>query len=105
MRYFVDIDWTIAATPQLGSSWDYKKSQPMLCRIKKLNDLFDEGHEIIYWTARGSNSGYDWYELTVTQLLSWGCKFHELRMGKPSFDVFIDDKAIAAHDFFGKDSQ
>ena len=28
--------------------------------------------------------------------MQWGAKFHELRMGKPSFDVYICDKSINA---------
>ena len=34
------------------------------------------------------------FESTHKQLRNWGVKFHELIMGKPSFDILIDDKAI-----------
>jgi hypothetical protein len=34
------------------------------------------------------------------QLELWGCKYHELIMGKPSADYYIDDKAIKDNDFF-----
>ena len=33
------------------------------------------------------------FELTVQQLKDWNVKYHELIMGKPSYDVIIDDKA------------
>ncbi len=33
------------------------------------------------------------YEKTLKQLNNWGLKFHELIMGKPSYDILIDDKA------------
>ena len=33
------------------------------------------------------------YELTVQQLKDWNVKYHELIMGKPSYDIIIDDKA------------
>ena len=36
--------------------------------------------------------------VTFKQLKKWGVKFHVLKMGKPSFDLIIDDKAI----FFNK---
>jgi hypothetical protein len=62
--------------------------------------LYDEGHTIIYWTARGATTGLDWSELTKTQLDFWGCKYHELRMGKPMYDVWVDDKAINDKAFF-----
>ena len=34
------------------------------------------------------------YSLTKNQLKKWGIKHHYLIMGKPSFDILIDDKAI-----------
>ena len=32
------------------------------------------------------------YKLTYNQLIKWGLKFDELRFGKPTFDVYVDDK-------------
>ena len=32
------------------------------------------------------------YKFTKKQLKDWGLKFHELKFGKPSYDVFVDDK-------------
>jgi hypothetical protein len=40
------------------------------------------------------------YALTKMQLDLWGCKYHELILGKPSGDIYIDDKGINANDFF-----
>ena len=34
------------------------------------------------------------YKLTINQLKKWNIKFHILIMGKPSFDIYIDDKAF-----------
>lgn len=96
MRYIVDIDGTICNTPN-GA---YLNSKPIVENIKKINQLYEDGHEIIYWTARGGNSGIDWTDLTRHQLENWGCKFHELRMGKPVYDIWIDDKAINAEEYF-----
>ena len=33
------------------------------------------------------------HNFTYKQLKSWDLKFHELKMGKPEFDIIIDDKA------------
>ena len=30
----------------------------------------------------------------LNQLIEWGLKFHKLLLGKPSYDLFIDDKSI-----------
>ncbi len=38
--------------------------------------------------------------LTKMQLSIWGCKYHELIMGKPHADHFIDDKGVSDHAFF-----
>ena len=32
------------------------------------------------------------YIFTKTQIKSWGLKFHKLIMGKPSYDIYVDDK-------------
>ena len=54
----------------------------------------------MYWTARGTGSGIDWREVTEKQFKKWGVKYHELRFGKPIYDLFIDDKNINAETFF-----
>ena len=97
MNIYVDIDGTIADTPE----GDYKKAKPVKKNIKVINDLYDKGNNIVYWTGRGTVTGINWYDLTKKQLDSWGCKYHKLCMGKPAFDIFIDDKAINAMKFFG----
>ena len=95
MRIFVDIDGTICETPWYNGVWDYKGAYPNKLHIEKINKLFDEGNEIVYWTARGSNTGKDWWDFTKEQLDDWGCKYHELICGKDkgAFDMVIDDKA------------
>ena len=92
MRVFVDIDETICfynGVDRLG----YKNAIPNENNIAKINKLYDEGHEITYWTARGSYSGIDYLELTANQLDKWGCQYHELSVGeKPNYDLLICDK-------------
>jgi CMP-N,N'-diacetyllegionaminic acid synthase len=92
MRIFVDIDETICfydGVDRLG----YKNAIPNRNNIEKINSLFDGGNEITYWTARGSVSGIDYKELTVSQLKEWGCKYHNLDVGnKPPYDLLICDK-------------
>ena len=65
---------------------------PIYGNIKKINKLFEQ-NDIIYWTARGSVSKINFYELTNKQLISWGCKFNKLSVGeKPPYDLLICDK-------------
>ena len=91
MIIYVDIDETIANTPE---DRNYTLSPPIVENIKKVNKYYDDGHTIVYWTARGSGTGLDWHEVTKEQLGRWGAKHHELKLGKPVYDLFIDDKAI-----------
>lgn len=88
---FVDIDETICISPE-ELPREYSKAKPILENINKINKLFDEGHTIVYWTARGSRSKINWFELTEKQLKEWGVKYHQLRCDKPYYDLFIDDK-------------
>jgi len=95
MIIYVDIDNTICKTEDI----DYTKSKPYYERIKKINKLYND-NTIIYWTARGTLTNKNWFKLTYEQLTSWGCKFHELKMGKPYYDLFIDDKNVNSELFF-----
>ena len=95
MIIYIDIDETICHSPNK----DYRNAVPIRENIRKANRLYDQGHTIVYWTARGSGSGIDWTELTKRQILEWGAKCHEVRLGKPSYDLFIDDKALNTADW------
>ena len=112
MRYCFDIDGTIC-TPGTCGKCVYEGATPKRDRIAAVNKLYDEGHYIIYMTARamGRSSMLPHDEakakaeevlkpLTLLQLDIWGCKYHELIMGKPHADLFIDDKAMNDEDFF-----
>ena len=89
MKIYVDIDNTICRT----KGTDYKSAMPIKRNIEKINKLFDEGHEIIYWTARGSVTKINYFALTSKQLKTWNCKFHKLSVGeKPYYDLLICDK-------------
>jgi len=92
---YVDIDETICTTP---NSRKYEDASPIIKNIEKINKLYDEGHTIVYWTARGSRKQINWYELTAHQLDLWGAKYNELRVDKPYYDLFIDDKLLNIDD-------
>lgn len=94
---YVDIDETICereSSVDHLTVHDYSKAKPIKENIEKINKLYDEGHTIVYWTARGSRKQIDWTELTKNQLKEWGAKYNELRVDKPFYDLFIEDKSI-----------
>ena len=99
MIYYVDIDETIC---YYEGKREYPLAKPIVENIEKINNLYDEGHTIVYWTARGSVSGIDWLELTHKQLSEWGAKYTDARVGKPHYDFFICDKAFNTNRFFGE---
>jgi uncharacterized protein YheU (UPF0270 family) len=98
MKIYIDIDDTICRT----SGLDYSNSTPLKERIEKINDLYRQGNTIIYWTARGSETGIDWKDITEKQLNNWGALHHSLLFKKPAYDLFICDKAINSEHFFSK---
>ncbi len=96
MRYFIDLDNTLCIT----ENSNYEKSKPIYDRIEKVNKLKEEGNHIVIWTARGATTGIDHTELTKKQLYDWGIKYDELKMGKPSYDVYIDDKSFNVNTYW-----
>lgn len=101
MKIYIDIDDTICYYDgDDKKKLDYNKAKPYTDRIEKINRLYQEGNEIVYWTARGTVTGIKWFHKTLEQLNKWGAKFHELKMGKPSYDLFIDDKNINSEKYF-----
>jgi hypothetical protein len=96
MKIIVDIDGTICTT----TNGDYANAEPYFSRIEHFNMLYNAGNEIHYWTARGSNTGKDWEELTLKQLNDWGAKYTTAKTGKPAYDMWIDDKAFNVGTYF-----
>ena len=100
MVIYIDIDSTICTTPSTDAdSLDYTQAVPWLDKIEKANKWYDEGHTIVYWTARGAITGKDWKQVTTDQLHAWGVRYHLLRFDKPFYDLFIDDKNINSQDW------
>lgn len=96
-KIYVDIDETICFYEEeiaLDGKKDYSKAIPNYENIEKVNQLYEQSNTIVYWTARGSRSGIDWYEFTEKQLFDWGAKYHVLRCDKPYYDLFIEDRSI-----------
>lgn len=91
-----DLDGTLCTL----TDGKYDTAEPYLDRIRHVNTLFDAGHTILIFTARGATSKRDLRDFTLDQLSAWGVKFHELVTGKPHFDLLIDDKAKFSDSYF-----
>ena len=106
MIYIVDIDGTIANT----ENSDYKNSKPILLAIKKINQLYKKNIIILFtarFMGRTNNNSVKakklGYKFTKKQLKKWGVKYHKLIMGKPSYDLLIDDLSIYVKKTWYKD--
>ena len=93
-----DIDGVICTI----TDGDYMNAKPYTLAIEMINKLYDSGYQIEIFTARfmgrckgnalrAHELGYDF---TYNQLIEWGCKFHVLNMGKPIYDLLVDDRAL-----------
>jgi hypothetical protein len=87
---FVDFDNTLCRT----QGKDYVNSTPILERIEFINNLKKQGNKITIWTARGSVSKTDYTELTASQLKKWNVNYDNLLLGKPHYDIYLDDKSF-----------
>ncbi|OIP10498.1 MAG: hypothetical protein AUK49_03830 [Betaproteobacteria bacterium CG2_30_68_42] len=92
LTYCFDIDGTLCT----NTEGDYEHAEPYPDVIAEVNRLFDDGHTIMLLSARGTTTGIDWRPATERQLAAWGVRYHVLHLGKPSADVYVDDKAINA---------
>jgi 3-deoxy-manno-octulosonate cytidylyltransferase (CMP-KDO synthetase) len=90
-----DLDGTLCS----NTFGEYERAEPFAWAIERLNRLADAGHRVVIHTARGTATGLDWSELTREQLQLWGVVYHELRFGKPSADVYVDDRAVRTDDW------
>lgn len=91
MQIVIDMDGTICTEMRQFSRC---LAEPKADAVAVINKLYDAGNTIIIYSAR------TWveYEMTVDWLKRYGVKYHQLFMGKPIGDVWIDDRAITAKD-------
>ena len=93
-----DLDNTICIT----KGQQYSRSKPIEEAIILINKLYLEGHVIKIFTSRymGRNNEdikktyAKGFEFTKTQLDKWSVNYHKLIMGKPSYDILVDDKHL-----------
>lgn len=87
MRLIIDLDGTICSEEKTFSR---SMAKPKKNAVESINKLFNEGHTIIIYSSRS------WleYEMTIDWLNRYKIKFHQLILGKPIGDYWIDDRAI-----------
>ena len=88
-KIVIDVDGVVAT---LVKGLDYSKSKPIKKNINFINNLKKSGIKIIFFTARGTETGIDWEKTTRKQFKEWGVLYDQLIFGKPAADLYIDDK-------------
>lgn len=90
-RIYVDFDRTL--TTGEGEPWwnDSLDEEPRGEMIELVNGLYKQNHTIIVYTARREEVR----EETQYYLDKWNVMHHALKMGKPGYDLLIDDRAIS----------
>lgn len=87
MQIIIDIDGTICTEEK---TYSRSMAKPLKKAVESVNKIYDKGHTVILYSARS------WveYEMTYDWLQKHGFKYHQLILGKPVGDVWIDDRAI-----------
>ena len=62
--------------------------------IEKVNEKYDEGFVIIIWTNDKDHDDELFLIKIYNQLVDVGLNFHQLKSGKPDYDIIIDKKSI-----------
>lgn len=96
--YLIDIDGTICDDIKNEDSHLYERAKPIKGSVNKINDLYDRGNSINFFTARLEKDR----KVTEKWLNEHGYKYHSLIMNKPrclnSTDeyVWIDNRMISS---------
>lgn len=87
MQLIIDLDGTICTEEK---TYSRSMAIPKKGAVESINSLYDAGHIIIIYSAR------TWmeFEMTTHWLKANAIKYHQLVLGKPIGDVWIDDRAI-----------
>lgn len=91
----VDIDGVIATGTRetvysSEAGWAYERCAPLMEGIIMVRKLFESGAKIVLYTARWEKDRGK----TEVWLRQYGVPYHELRMDKPSAELYIDDRAF-----------
>lgn len=87
MQIIIDLDGTICTEEK---TYSRALARPNKNARQSITSLYRQGHTIIIYSAR------TWmeYEMTSAWLKKNKIPYHQLVMGKPIGDVWIDDRAI-----------
>ena len=94
MRYCIDMDGVIC---EERTTFERSLAKPIAGAIEALQRIKDKGNFITIYTSRG----WQEYQATLEWLNRYKVPFDLLLLGKPIYDVYIDDRAIHFTDWSG----
>lgn len=99
-NFLIDIDGTICDDIPNEEPWRMMDAQAYPDALKMINEWYDEGHIITFFTSRTEEHR----EVTEAWLLKNGFRWHGMVMGKPRGGNYhwIDNHIVRATRFDGK---
>ena len=87
MQIIIDLDGTICSEEKTCSR---SLARPLRGAKETVNGFFRAGHKIIIYSSRS----WQEYEMTERWLKKNGFRYHQLVLGKPIGEIWIDDRAL-----------
>jgi capsule biosynthesis phosphatase len=108
--FIIDVDDTILTTPlNEDGTYDYDKSTPITVSVERIRSLKEEGHQIIFFTARGARTfngdvkkiKKEHEERLVNWLKQNEVPYDSLVFGKPwgPNPIYVDNRNLSLHAF------
>lgn len=97
MKIAFDLDDTVLTQGSPDNNYRDSKAKPHMVEV--VNKLYDEGHEIYFFTARH----FKHFVYTEQVLKEAGFKYHGLVLNKISVHLFVDDRGFRWED--GKEEE
>lgn len=92
MRIGVDIDGVLTVETK---GWYYSQRTAQMSVIDKINEHYDKGDMIILYSSRYEKDRL----ITEKWLEEHGVRYNKLMLGKPKFDLYIDDISMRPKEF------
>jgi uncharacterized HAD superfamily protein len=94
----IDLDGVVCSEEK---TFDRPLARVLPGAVEFIKTARQNGNLVVIWTARG----WEQYKMTVDWLQKNDIEFDQLVMGKPIFDVYIDDRAIGHENWLNTQAQ
>jgi len=78
VKVFINITSITFILSDLESNFNHNMIKPKYPCIEKINKMYDNGDEIVYWIPKELNGEIDWEDFMFKKLMEWGCSFNDI---------------------------